>query len=61
MYKPNLRFKKSTIITNEFFPESQFEESYDELSDIDNPNSILDEIFKLFDSENEQSDFDGFN
>lgn len=62
MYKPNSRFKKSRIITNEIFPESQFEESYDQLSDIDDPNSTLDdEIFKLFDTENELSDFNGFN
>lgn len=62
MYKPNSRFKKSRIITNEIVPESQFEESYDKLSDADDPNSTLDdEIFKLFDSENELSDFNGFN
>lgn len=53
---------ESKIITNELFPESQPKESDNKRSDINNPNSTLDdEILKLFDSVSEQSDFDGFN
>lgn len=56
-------FTEANIVTSdsEVFPESQPLDSDDEDSDVDDPIISDDEILKLFNSESELSDFDGFN